>query len=137
MTYASNAVGTITDVAEITRMAHSVGALVWVDAVHYGPHGLIDVQALGVDFLVCSAYKFFGPHLGILYGKEALLERLHPYQLRPAPHNVPDKFETGTKKPRVHGGAGGHADYLSKLGGQGKGISREALKHAMERRRCR
>lgn len=135
VTHASNAVGTITDVATIARMAHEAGALVWIDAVHYGPHGGIDVQALGVDFLVCSAYKFFGPHMGILYGKEPLLERLRPYQLRPAPHTVPDKFETGTKNHEGIAGLVGTLKYLSKLGG-GKVISRQALVHAMERIRA-
>jgi selenocysteine lyase/cysteine desulfurase len=94
------------------------------------------VQGLGVDFLVCSSYKFFGPHLGILYGKEALLERLHPYQLRPAPHDVPDKFETGTKNHECLAGLVGTLEYLSRLGGQSKGISREAIVHAMERIRA-
>lgn len=117
VTYASNAVGTITDIAKIASMAHDAGALIWVDAVHYGPHGPIDVQALDVDFLVCSAYKFFGPHLGIFYGKADLLEALNSYHLRPAPHNVPERFETGTKNHECLAGLNGTFSYLSELGG--------------------
>lgn len=94
--YASNAVGTINPVAEITRLAHEAGALVYVDAVQYAPHGPIDVQWLDCDFLVCSAYKFFGPHLGALYGRYELLENLRAYKVRPAPALPAGKFETGT-----------------------------------------
>lgn len=113
---ASNAVGTINDVARIARIAHAVGALVWVDAVHYAPHGPIDVQALDCDFLVCSAYKFFGPHLGILWGKAERLAEIVPAQVRPAPSTVPERFETGTKN---HEGVAGLVEtfgYLSELG---------------------
>lgn len=99
--YASNAVGTITDVAEVTRMAHQVGALVFVDAVHYAPHGPIDVKALDCDFLACSVYKFFGPHLGALYGKREHLERLHAYKVRPASDEIPYRWETGTDRKSV------------------------------------
>lgn len=116
VTAASNAVGTVPDLARIIEMAHGVGALVSIDAVHYGPHGPIDVTTLDVDFLLCSSYKFFGPHLGILYGKEPLLEKLVPYQLRPAPHNVPDKFENGTKNHECLAGLVGTLDYLAELG---------------------
>ncbi|MBI1878625.1 MAG: cysteine desulfurase-like protein, partial [Chloroflexi bacterium] len=91
--YASNAVGTINPVGRIAALARNVGAWLWVDAVHYAPHGPIDVQALGCDFLVCSAYKFFGPHLGVLWGRLELLERLRPYQVRPANPNPPYTFE--------------------------------------------
>ena len=83
--YASNALGTINPAAELTALAKAAGALVYIDAVQYAPHGPIDVQALGCDFLVCSAYKFFGPHVGILYGRYDLLEELHAYRVRPAP----------------------------------------------------
>ena len=134
VTYASNAVGTVTDVATWARMAHEAGALIWVDAVHYGPHGLVDVRALDVDFLVCSAYKFFGPHLGILYGREELLERLHPYQLRPAPHTVPEKYESGTKNHECLAGLVATLDYLAELGKgseAGHATSRASLARAM------
>ena len=93
--YASNALGTINSVQQITRMAHSVGALIYIDAVQYAPHGPIDVQELGCDFLVCSAYKFFGPHVGVLYGRYKLLDELTAYKVRPAPENPPGKFMTG------------------------------------------
>jgi cysteine desulfurase family protein (TIGR01976 family) len=116
VTAASNAVGTLPDLALVARMAHQVGALVWVDAVHYGPHGPMDVQALGIDFLVCSAYKFFGPHLGIFYGREALLEKIESYQLSPAPHTVPEKFETGTKNHECLAGLVATIGYLEELG---------------------
>jgi cysteine desulfurase family protein (TIGR01976 family) len=116
VTYASNAVGTVTDIAAIARLAHQAGALVWVDAVHYGPHGPIDVQALDVDFLVCSSYKFFGPHLGVLYGRADLLERITPHQLRPAPHTGPEKYERGTKNHECLAGLAGTLDYLAELG---------------------
>jgi len=94
--YASNALGTINPVAKIIQMAHEVGSLVYIDAVQYAPHGPIDVQRLGCDFLVCSSYKFFGPHMGVLYGKYDLLDRLTAYKVRPAPQEPPGKFETGT-----------------------------------------
>jgi cysteine desulfurase family protein (TIGR01976 family) len=115
--YASNAVGTINDVARITELAHAAGAWVWVDAVHYAPHGPIDVQALGADFLVCSAYKFFGPHLGILWGRSDLLEALPADQVRPAPKSGPEKFETGTKNHEGIAGLIGAFGYLAELGG--------------------
>ena len=93
VTHASNAVGTIPEVASIARAAHAVGAWLWVDAVHYGPHGPIDVQAIDCDFLVCSSYKFYGPHQGLLYGRRELLERLHPYKVRPASDDGPGRFD--------------------------------------------
>jgi cysteine desulfurase family protein (TIGR01976 family) len=116
--YASNAVGTINDVATITQLAHAAGALVYVDAVQYAPHGLIDVRALDCDFLVCSAYKFFGPHVGILYGKHDLLERLPAYKVRPAHNEPPDKFETGTQNHEGIAGVLGAVEYLEWLGGK-------------------
>jgi cysteine desulfurase family protein (TIGR01976 family) len=114
--YASNAVGTINDLATITKWAREVGALVFVDAVQYAPHGPIDIRALDCDFLVCSAYKFFGPHLGILYGKRPLLEQLVAYKVRPAPNQPPDKFETGTLNHEGIAGLLGTLDYLTMLG---------------------
>jgi cysteine desulfurase family protein (TIGR01976 family) len=113
--YASNAVGTINDVATITRLAHDAGALVFVDAVQYAPHGPIDVQAIGCDFLACSAYKFFGPHVGILYGRLDLLERLEAYKVRPALNRPPDKFETGTLNHEGIAGTLAAVEYLASL----------------------
>ena len=110
--YASNAIGTINPVVEIVRMAHEVGALTYVDAVHWAPHGPIDVQALGTDFLACSVYKFFGPHLGVLYGRSEVLERLPSYKIRPA-H---DRFETGTQSFEAIAGARAAVEYIASIG---------------------
>ena len=95
--YAANAVGTINEVAEVVRLAHAVGAMAFIDAVHYAPHGLIDVRALDCDFLVCSSYKFFGPHMGVMYGKREHLQRLRPYKLRACTEQLPDRWESGTQ----------------------------------------
>lgn len=113
---ASNAVGTVHDVAAITRWAHEVGALVFVDAVHYAPHGPIDVQAWDCDFLACSAYKFFGPHVGILWGKRHLLEELPAYKLRPVPERIPDRWMTGTQNHEGLAGVSAAIDYLADIG---------------------
>jgi cysteine desulfurase family protein (TIGR01976 family) len=114
--YASNAVGTINPVAEITNLAHSVGALMFIDAVHYAPHGPIDVRSLDCDFLVCSPYKFFGPHMGTLYGKREHLLRFKPYKVRPAPESLPDRWETGTQVQELIAGISAAVDYLAELG---------------------
>lgn len=114
--YASNAVGTINDVHYAVDLARAVGAWVYVDAVHYAPHGPIDVQALDCDFLVCSAYKFFGPHMGALYGRYSLLESLRPYKARPASDAAPDKFETGTQSFEALAGMTAAVDYLASVG---------------------
>jgi len=114
--YASNAVGTINPVAEITKLAHAAGALMFIDAVHYAPHGPIDVRALDTDFLVCSPYKFFGPHMGTLYGKREQLLRFQPYKVRPAPDTLPDRWETGTQVQELIAGIGAAVDYLAELG---------------------
>ncbi len=114
--YASNAVGTINNVQEITRLAHAVGALVYVDAVHYAPHGPIDVRRLACDFLVCSPYKFFGPHSGALYGKREHLARLRPYKVRPATEENPFRWETGTQNHEGQAGILAAVDYLAELG---------------------
>jgi cysteine desulfurase family protein (TIGR01976 family) len=114
--FASNAVGTINDIAEVVRLAHGVGALVFVDAVHYAPHASIDVRALDCDFLTCSAYKFFGPHVGILYGKREHLTRLQPYKVQPAPEEVPSRWETGTLNHEGLAGLVATINYLAKLG---------------------
>ena len=114
--YASNATGTINDVAAITSLARAAGALTFIDAVAYAPHGPIDVQAIGCDFLAFSAYKIFGPHVGVLYGRRELLERLIPYKVRPASNQTPDKFETGTQNFEGIAGTLAVVDYLADLG---------------------
>ena len=114
--YASNAVGTINPVAEITRLAHAAGAMIYVDAVHYAPHGPIDVKALDCDFLVCSPYKFFGPHMGTLYGKREHLERFKPYKVRPATDSVPECWETGTQVQELVAGIHAAVEYIAELG---------------------
>jgi len=114
--YASNGLGTVNPVGQITRWAHEAGAMVYIDAVQYGAHGGIDVQKLDADFLVCSAYKFFGPHMGILYGKREHLERLTPYKVRPAPDNAPDRWETGTGNFEHISGLYGTLEYFEWLG---------------------
>jgi len=114
--YASNAVGTVNPVRKITQMAHAAGALVYVDAVQYAPHGPIDVQSLGVDFLVCSSYKFFGPHAGALYGRYELLDELKAYKVRPATDSLPGKFETGTQNHEGIAGVLGALEYFEWLG---------------------
>lgn len=113
---ASNATGGVNPVAEICQMAHDAGALVFVDAVHYGPHGLIDVQKWQCDFLACSAYKFFGPHLGMLWGRRELLESLTAYKVRPAGNEIPDKWMNGTQSHESIHGTRHCIDYLADLG---------------------
>jgi len=114
--YASNMVGTINPVAEITKLARSAGALMFIDAVHYAPHGLIDVKALDCDFLACSPYKFFGPHMGTLYGKRKHLEKFKPYKVRPATNTSPECWETGTQVQELIAGIGAAVDYIAELG---------------------
>jgi len=114
--YASNAVGTINPVAEIAKLAHAAGAMIFIDAVHYAPHGPIDVKALDCDFLVCSPYKFFGPHMGTLYGKKEHLERLKPYKVRPATDTAPECWETGTQVMELIAGIHAAVEYIAELG---------------------
>ena len=114
--YASNALGTINPILKIIRLAHQAGARVYVDAVQYAPHGPIDVQELGVDFLAFSTYKMFGPHAGVLYGRYDLLNELDAYRVRPAPALPPGKFETGTPSFEAIAGALGAIEYLQWLG---------------------
>ena len=114
--YASNAVGTINPVAEITKLAHASGAMVFIDAVHYAPHGPIDVKSLDCDFLVCSPYKFFGPHMGVLCGKKEHLERFKPYKVRPATDTIPECWETGTQVQELIAGIHAAVDYIAELG---------------------
>jgi len=123
--YASNAVGTINDIATIIRWAHDVGAVAWIDAVQFAPHGPIDVQALDADFLVCSSYKFFGPHLGILYGKAELLEKFPAYKVRPASNTIPDRWETGTQNHEGLAGLVGVIEYLAMIGRENSSRYRE------------
>jgi cysteine desulfurase family protein (TIGR01976 family) len=120
---ASNALGTINDVRRAASLAHAAGALCFVDAVHYAPHNLVDVAAIGCDFLACSAYKFYGPHVGILYGKPELLEALDPPKLAPAPDTAPEKLETGTLN---HEGIVGTAAAVDFLADPGSGADRRA-----------
>ena len=114
--YASNAVGAINPVAEITRLAHAAGALAYIDAVHYAPHGLIDVKALDCDFLVCSPYKFFGPHMGTLYGKRQHLQGFRPYKVWPCTDQVPDRWETGTQVHELIAGIAAAVEYIAEVG---------------------
>jgi cysteine desulfurase family protein (TIGR01976 family) len=113
--YASNATGTVNPVAEMISAAHAAGALVFVDAVHYAPHRLIDVTTLDCDFLAVSAYKFFGPHVGVLYGKREHLEALPAYKLRPAPNTLPGKWMTGTQNHEGILGITAAIKYLARL----------------------
>jgi len=114
--WAANAVGTINDVREAIRLAHDVGAMTFIDAVHYAPHGLVDVKAIDTDFLACSSYKFFGPHQGILYGKRELLQRLRPYKLRVCSEKLPDRWETGTQNHECMAGVTAAIDYIAEVG---------------------
>jgi cysteine desulfurase family protein (TIGR01976 family) len=124
--YASNMTGSINDIATLTAMAQAAGALVYVDAVQFVPHHLPDVQALKCDFLACSSYKFFGPHLGVLYGREDLLLKMEAYKCRCTPNTLPEKFELGTPQTELLAGLTATADYLKWLG--------EATGHSGSRR---
>ncbi len=114
--YASNSLGTINPIKKIIDMAHDAGTLVYIDAVQYAPHGPIDVQKLNCDFLISSAYKFFGTHSGILYGKHDLLEKLYAYKVRPATNKLPGKFETGTQNHEGIAGVLGSMEYFEWVG---------------------
>ena len=114
--WAANAVGTINDVHEIVRLAHAAGSMAFLDAVHYAPHGPIDVRALDCDFLACSSYKFFGPHLGILFGKREQLQRLRPYKLRACTEKLPARWETGTQNHECLAGLIAAIDYIADVG---------------------
>lgn len=114
--YASNATGSVNDIRAIARDAHAAGARVVVDAVHFAPHGPVDVRDLDCDFLLCSAYKFFGPHQGILFGKERHLDRLHAFKVRPADSRLPGRLETGTQNHECMAGTTAAIDYLAALG---------------------
>src|SRR5215475_5675988 len=112
---ASNALGTVTDVVAAIQLAHAVGARVFVDAVHYAPHFLVDVQAIGCDFLGCSAYKFYGPHIGVLWGKRDIIESLDAPRLEPAPQESPERLETGTQNHEGIVGAAAAVDFIASL----------------------
>jgi cysteine desulfurase family protein (TIGR01976 family) len=131
---ASNAVGTVNDVRAVAELAHAAGALCFVDAVQHAPHLPVDVRAMGCDLLACSAYKFFGPHVGVLWGRLELLERLPFYKVRPAPDRPPEKLETGTQNHEGIAGVLGAIEYLEELGRSlgAAGPRRAALAAAME-----
>jgi cysteine desulfurase family protein (TIGR01976 family) len=116
---ASNALGTVSDVAHACAIARAAGALTFVDAVHYAPHALVDVRAIGCDFLACSAYKFYGPHVGILYGRRDRLEALDAPKLAPAPETAPERMETGTLNHEGIAGAGAAVEFLASLAAEG------------------
>ena len=115
---ASNLIGTINDIGSICRLAREAGAISFIDAVQLAPHLPIDVQSVGCDFLACSAYKFFGPHQGILYGRRELLESLEPYKVRPAPDGIPGAYETGTQSHEGMAGTTAAVDYFASIGEQ-------------------
>ncbi|HEX8724662.1 MAG TPA: cysteine desulfurase-like protein [Gemmatimonadaceae bacterium] len=130
---ASNALGTISDVRAASQLAHAHGALAFVDAVHYAPHQLVDVQAIGCDFLACSAYKFYGPHIGVLWGRRALIEAADVPRLAPAPQESPERLETGTQNHEAIVGAAAAVDFLAGLAPEGTpGGRRGALAAAYE-----
>ncbi len=134
VTAASNAVGTMPDVARVIKMAHQAGALVFVDAVQFAPHAPVDVQALDCDFLACSAYKFFGPHMGILYGKAEYLTRLTPHKVKPSKDTIPYRWELGTLNHEGMAGVSAAVDYLAGIGerfGGPTGDRRRALAAGM------
>jgi selenocysteine lyase/cysteine desulfurase len=116
--YASNATGTINPVKEMIAEAKTVGAMTFIDAVHMAPHSLIDVTSLDCDFLCCSAYKFFGPHIGVMYGKRERFESIPPYKLRPSPESLPGRWMTGTQSHEAMIGAAEAVEYLADLGDQ-------------------
>ena len=132
-TLASNALGTITPAGDVVRRVRAASdAVVVADAVHFAPHRSIDVHDLDVDVLFCSAYKFFGPHLGLMAGRAELLQRLRPYKVRPAGDGIPDRWETGTQSHESLAGLTAAVDYLAGMGGS-QPTRREALRHAMSR----
>lgn len=131
---ASNASGSITPVSELCAMAQHVGALTFLDAVHYAPHDILDVEQFGCDLLACSAYKFFGPHVGVLWGRDEVLESIRPYKLRPSTDDIPGRWMTGTQNHECIMGALAAVDYLADLGrdvsGQPELERRESLQRA-------
>ena len=132
---ASNALGTITDVAKAREMARGVGALVFVDAVHFAPHRLVDVRSLGCDFLACSTYKFYGPHVGVLYGRRDRMKSLDLPKLEPAPDSVPERLETGTLNHEGIAGAGAAVEWLASLADGGTRRERLARLYTVQHER--
>ena len=134
LNFASNLTGSINDAARLTRLAKDAGALVYVDAVQFAPHAAIDVRALGCDFLACSSYKFFGPHLGIVWGREDLLNELEAYKARPATTELPWKFETGTPQIELQGALTACIEYFAWLGAQcgAEGSDRDRIAGAFD-----
>lgn len=130
---ASNAVGTVNEVSRVTRLAREAGALSYVDAVHYAPHRLVDVAELGCDFLACSAYKFFGPHVGILWGRSEHLERLAAYKVPPASDTAPEKWETGTLNHEGIAGTGAAVEWIASLDPHGDGHAGQPRRQALRR----
>ena len=139
-TYASNAVGSIVNVQKVVRLAHEAGALAYIDAVHFAPHGRIDVRELGCDFLACSPYKFFGPHTGVVWGRREHLARFVPYKLRANTDAIPQRWEWGTLNHELIAGITAAVAYLESLGREGKDgralSRREALTCAYRRIRA-
>ncbi|MFD1158889.1 cysteine desulfurase-like protein [Roseovarius aestuarii] len=137
LNYASNMTGSVNDVKRLTRIAQDAGALVYVDAVQLAPHHLVDVQALGCDFLACSSYKFFGPHMGIVWGKEELLTSLYPYKGRCVSDASPDRFEMGTPQYELLAGLSATVEYFAELGALcgGSGDMRAQIAHAYDAQR--
>lgn len=131
--YASNAVGTINNVPLVVKMARRVGAQVFVDAVHFAPHGVIDVEALGCDYLACSSYKFFGPHMGILWGKPEHMLALTPYKVPPCADTLPERWETGTMNHECMAGVAAAVDWIAGLAPEPAATRREAVRAGMER----
>jgi len=128
--YASNAVGTINPVKQVVQLAHKVGALAYIDAVHYAPHGLIDVAAIDCDFLACSTYKFFGPHMGALYGKREHLKRFRPYKVRPNTNAIPNCWELGTLQHESIAGITACVEYIAEIGrGSANGLPSRRVPH--------
>jgi cysteine desulfurase family protein (TIGR01976 family) len=134
LTYASNCTGSINDVQALAALAGEAGALVYLDAVQLAPHRLVDVASLGADFVVCSSYKFFGPHLGVLWGREDLLQDLEPYGVRCGPKDLPGRHETGTPQTELLAGLAATVDYFAWLGGEvgADGDRRSAVAAAYE-----
>ncbi|NUS18800.1 MAG: cysteine desulfurase-like protein, partial [Mesorhizobium sp.] len=134
LNYASNLTGSINRVQALTAAAKQAGALVYVDAVQFAPHGLIDVQALGCDFLICSAYKFFGPHMGILWGRRDVIDGLKPYKCRCSSNGLPERFELGTPQIELMAGLTAAIDYFADLGAAAgeSGSRRQRIAKAFE-----